>query len=529
MKRNIEKYMYIISPVLIVISLAFFYVMNRFETVSIVTLAAGVVIGGVFLWRFWSEITRKFTKRKLRYGVNNTIIVIFAVAIVVIVYLVTMNHNKRFDLTQAKRFSLSDQTVKVLSKLQGPIKAYAFYSKQMDKSSIIELFNEYKYIYKDFDFKVVDPDLNPGLAREFGVEEYGDIFIEYEGKREKTKTNDEEGITNALVKLSQVEVKKIYFVKGHGERSIEDYSNEGYDNIKAAIEAENYKVEDILLLEQKKVPEDCSVMIIAGPKTDYQKYEITLLEDYLKRGGNLFFLLDPDEKGNSYTNIEKFLDKYGFILKNDVIIDPLAKVFSGDYFMPVVSNYTYNPVTKDFRIVTFLRYARSVMVKDKPGKNISTREVARTSDASWGEVDFQKARITGKVRYDEGKDIKGPVTVMAYSRITIPEEKGKNTNQSQAGEGENEKEAYIFVVGDSDFITNSMYQTQGNKDLFLNAVNFLAGRTEMITIRPKQQESVYLTLSFKQGRIAFMILLIVMPLLVVLTGIYTNIRRRMSL
>jgi len=74
-----------------------------------------------------------------------------------------------------------------------------------------------------------------------------------------------------------------------------------------------------------------------------------------------------------------------------------------------------------------------------------------------------------------------------------------------------------------------MYQTQGNKDLFLNAVNFLAGRTEMITIRPKQQESVYLTLSFRQGRIAFMILLVVVPLLIILAGVYINIRRRLSL
>jgi len=520
MKKNVEKYLYIISPILIVVSLAFFYIKNKFETVSIVTMAAGVVIGGVFLLRFWDEITKKFTKRRLRYGINNTVVVIFAVAIVVVIYLVTMNHSKRFDLTEVKRFSLSDQTVKVLERLKGPVKAYAFYSKQMDKTSIIELFNEYKYLYKDFDFQIVDPDLNPGLSKEFGVEEYGDIYIEYEGKREKVKTNDEEGITNALVKLSQIEVKKIYFVKGHGERSIEDYSNEGYDNIKAAIEAENYKVEDILLLEQKKVPDDCSVLIVAGPKTDYQEYEIGLLEDYLKKGGNLFFLLDPDEEGNSFPNLTKFLDKYGFILRNDVIIDPLAKVFSGDYFMPVVSNYTYNPVTKDFRIVTFLRYARSVFVKDNPGENISTREVARTSDASWGEVDFQKARKLGKVKYDEGKDIKGPVTVVAYSRITLPEKKE---------EGESKSEAYIFVIGDSDFITNSMYQTQGNKDLFLNAVNFLAGRTEMITIRPKQQESVYLTLSFRQGRIAFMILLVVVPLLIILAGVYINIRRRLSL
>jgi ABC-type uncharacterized transport system involved in gliding motility auxiliary subunit len=534
MSKKIEKYLYIVSPLLILAGLFYYYITDKFESFSIITIVAGAGIGAIFFVRFFDDVVKKITKRKVKAGVNSSIITLVVLALVVIVYLVLMNHTKRVDLTQTKKFSLSEQTVKILDKLEGPVKAYAFLSKQQDATSITELFTEYKYHYKDFDFEIVDPDLNPGLVEDMGIEQYGDVVVSYGGKTEELKSKNEEGLTNALIKLSNVEVKKVYFITGHGERDLDDYSKDGYDKIKAAIKSENYDVEEILLLRAEKVPDDCAVLISAGPKMDYDPHELDMIDDYLLKGGRVIFMIDPDESGKGLTNIAMFLEKYDIVLGDDVIIDPFSRVLSGDFFMPVVNSYTYNPITRDFDLATFFRFARSIGTKEGSDSKIFSRLVASTGEASWAEKDL-KGLLSGKgAKFNEGVDEKGPVGIMAYSRISLGDESAGDAEAAdeqealENGEQKPVEDAFIFVAGDSDFITNAMYQTQGNKDLFLNTINYLSDRGDLITIRPKQQESVYLTLTSQQGRIAFFITMIIIPLFVILVGIYVNIQRRVK-
>jgi ABC-type uncharacterized transport system involved in gliding motility auxiliary subunit len=305
------------------------------------------------------------------------------------------------------------------------------------------------------------------------------------------------------------------------------------------------------------VPDDCAVLLSAGPKTDYSDYEISLIDDYVKRGGRVFFLVDPvTETGvGDLKNIVAFAGTYGILVGNDVIIDPLSRVLSGDYFMPVINSYTYSPITKDFRIATFMRMVRSVDTKEKAGENVFARTVANTGESSWAETGIADMKAGRSVKFDDGKDKKGPVPIMAYSTITVAAPKsadakpgdvkspiepaktskkksGKNAKAEEKPAQEEpvkkEIDAIVMVVGDSDFVSNSMYQTQGNKDLFLNSLNYLADRGDLITIRPKQQESVYLTLTAQQGRIAFFVSIILVPLIVIVIGLYINIQRRVK-
>jgi ABC-type uncharacterized transport system involved in gliding motility auxiliary subunit len=567
MLKNIlkyEKYMYIVSPLLILVSIFSYYITGKFEFLSIITLVAGIAVGLLFFVRFYDDIVKKVTKRKVRYGVNSLVITVVVLALVVIVYLVIFNHNARVDLTKTQRFSLSGQTVTILKRMEGPVKVYAFFSKQQSSAGISELLTEYKHFKKDLDFQVIDPDVNPGKVKEFGVEEYGQVVVEFGGKTEKIKSTSEEGLTNALIKLSKTDQKSVYFVTGHGERSIEDYGNEGFDKIKSAIETENYKVSNVLLLREKKVPEDCAVLVVAGPKTDYSDYEISLIDDYVKGGGRVFFMVDPVFEGAELKKIEAFLDRYGIVLGNDVIVDPLSRVLSGDYFMPVINSYTYNPITKDFRIATFMRLVRSVDTKDKQPENVFARTMANTGDSSWAETNIKDLRAGKSVKFDQGVDKQGPVPIMAYATLSLEEPEpvsqeapkaagqeggkkaGRRARKEAAKSGAQTEDAVqketpaasepvvkksdgiIMAAGDSDFVANSMYQTQGNKDLFLNSVNYLADRGDLISIRPKQQESVYVTLTALQGRIALFVSLILVPLLVIAVGLYINIHRRIK-
>jgi ABC-type uncharacterized transport system involved in gliding motility auxiliary subunit len=530
MLKKIEKYLFIISPVLILVSLFNFYIAGRFDLLSITTLAAGLLVGILFFLLYYHEIVMKITKRKIRYGTNSVVISIVVIGLVVITYLVLMDRNKKFDLTQTQRFTLSQQTMTVLDRLDAPVTAYAFYSKQMNTGSIADLLDRYRYEYKDFNYQIVDPDLNPGMVQEMGIEEYGEVVIQYKGRTEKVKSKNEEGITNALVKLTQTGVKKVYFITGHCERSIEGYGNDGYDKIARAIETENYEVEELLLITAEKVPEDAAVLVAAGPKTDYEDREISLLEGYLDRGGRVFFLVDPAEQGRERLhNLIALLDRYGLVLENDLIIDPMSRALSGDYFMPVISSYTRNPITQNFRLATFMRLARSVDIHDDAGEDIFTRIIAHTSEQSWAERNLEDMYRSSSAEYNEGVDAKGPVPIMAYAVRTVTVENdaaGAGGDDAEASDAPRELEAIVIAAGDSDFVTNAMFQTQGNKDLFLNTVNYLADRGELITVRPKQQDTVYLTLTARQGRLAFFVTVLLVPLFVIAVGIYITVQRR---
>ena len=272
MSKKMEKYLYILSPILILVGLFYYYITHEFGVIPIATIVAGVLGGALFFIRFYDDVVRKITKRKLKYGVNTLIVTIVVLALVVVAYLVLMNHNERIDLTKAKRFSLSPQTLNVLKRIKDPVQVFVFYSKSQNTTSIRDLLSQYHYYNKKFNFEIVDPDLNPAKVKEFNVTEYGEIVLKYGSKTEKAKEPTEEGITNALIKLTRKGFKVVYFVKGHGEKSIEDYGNNGYDKIVAAIKNENFKVKQILLLNAKKIPDDCSVLVIAGPVTDYEPY-----------------------------------------------------------------------------------------------------------------------------------------------------------------------------------------------------------------------------------------------------------------
>ena len=126
--------------------------------------------------------------------------------------------------------------------------------------------------------------------------------------------------------------------------------------------------------------------------------------------------------------------------------------------------------------------------------------MAKTSGESWAEVDY----ASGEVSFNSNKDTKGPVTVGAVSQ------KDKST---------------VIVFGDSDFAMNGYFNQQGNGNLFLNTINFLAEEEDLISIRPKQPQDRRLTLTQAEVSSIFYLVVIAIPLLLVILGVVIFIRR----
>ncbi len=445
-----------------------------------------------------APLQRIFRRRSTRYSTHMAIRIFIVVGIVVVLEAFSIRHHWRYDTTAKKRYSLSSQSRKVLDGLKEPVKAYAFFQTgDRSRQAAADLLEQYSYYSKLFQMEFIDPDRYPGEAKKYSVTTYNSIVLTKGDRQERVFIADEEKITNGLLKLRRDKRKVVYFLKGHGEKSIEDYGKEGYHNLKIALEEENYEVKELLLMREKEIPGDAAVLIVGGPTKDLFPSELESLKRYIERGGNLLALIDPE----SSIAIVRFLKKHGIHVGEDVIIDRQSRLFGADYLMPVVTTYGDHPITKTFNLATFFPVARSVEGIEKVKGIEEVKSLAKSSPDSWAETDLEMVQQK-KASYEKGKDKKGPVSLAVVATVV------SDPTRSQ-----------IVVFGDSDFADNSYLNLSGNKDLFMNTLSWLAEEKELISIRPRDTSILPMMLTSVQGRIVFWLPVVMLPLLVLISGI----------
>ena len=248
------------------------------------------------------------------------------------------------------------------------------------------------------------------MAREYGFESYGTVVLEAtlkdgQKKQEKLQELDEEKLTNALIRVTRPGKRVVYFLKGHGEKDPGSSDRTGYGQMKAAVEKLNYEVKDLVLARETKVPDDATIVVVAGPQKELLPNEIDALVGYVGRAGKVFFMVDPFQN----TGLGPALERWGLGLGNDVIIDisPTGRRAGAGPEIPVVVDYLSHPITRDFRFATFFPVARTVSVKEKPPEGVSAQGLARTSGESWAETSQDQIR-TGQVKPDPGEAPRAP-------------------------------------------------------------------------------------------------------------------------
>ena len=182
----------------------------------------------------------------------------------------------------------------------------------------------------------------------------------------------------------------------------------------------------------------------------------------------------------------------------------MGQLFGAGPAMPLVTNYSGDiAITKDFNVMTFYPQATSVMpMEEKGGYDI--KEILKTSANSWAESNLTKPEAS----FDEGEDIAGPVSLAVLIEKT-----------------EGDSKLALAVFGDSDFAKNGYWRNQGNADLFLNTVNYLAEEEDLISIRPKEVDDRRVTLTQADVKTIFYLVVIAIPLLVIIGGVVFYIKR----
>jgi ABC-type uncharacterized transport system involved in gliding motility auxiliary subunit len=445
-------------------------------------------------------------------------------------YLVS-RRDKRWDLTATKSFTLSDQTVKVLNNLKTPVKVVVF-ERPQEFARFRDALGSYEYASKNIQVEYVDPDRQPARVKDYAVLNYGTVVMEYGGRRENVMSDREQDLTNALIKVTTGRQIKAYFIEGHGEKSLSGSDRNGYSNVLDLLKRDNYTVDKLVLAQTTAVPADASVLIVAGPTADYLQPEVDAIKAYLRKGGKALFLLDPPigEKARPVATLEGLLKEWGISMGHDVVIDisGMGQLIGTDASVPVAANYPSHPVTQNFTLLTAFPLAQSV--SGEAGKNLpiaaSTQNLIQTSERSWSESDVKSLMSGGKVSLDEkAGDRKGPVTIALSLSMDAPDAPAPPA--PAGGESAPPKpQMRLIAVGDSDFASNAASGVQGNSDLFVNMNNWLTQQEDLISIHPRDTGDRRVTLTADQQRRIGWLSLLIIPGLILGSGVYTWWQRR---
>jgi hypothetical protein len=309
-----------------------------------------------------------------------------------------------------------------------------------------------------------------------------DAPVRYEG---------EARLAEALLALAEDAPRTVYFAFGHGEREPDDFDRRnGYSRIAARLRADNLTVASVNLLDARTVPSDCDLLVFAGPEKPLTGFECSLLRRYLNEKGRILFLLDA----RTETGLEGLLREWGVELANDIVLDPSRTLGGRELY---VTAYPDHPIVKPLaRLASVFFLPRSVMPTAQKVEGVTVNDLACTSPNGWAERPKSEELA---MRFDPESDRKGPISVaVAVERGPVP------------GVHVQIRPTRLVVVGDANFASNGGLLA-ANEDFFLNAVNWLLERKELIGRIPIPDGAAAVVMDAHQLRRLFLVLVIVLP------------------
>ena len=436
-------------------------------------------------------LKRFFTGRAAHFGFFTALSALLVIVVLGVANYAAIRRPKSWDLTKDKVFTLSLDTEKTLAGLKVDVKALAFYG-PADESypRVNDLLRRYAARSSRFTFEFVDPYRSPEAVRKYAIGESGPRVVLLAGTEEaKPKNPDEEGLTNALVRVTRSGTRKLYFTTGHGEPGPQDDGQRGDSLAVKALESEGYEVATLSLLEKPEIPADAAAVLVDAPRKAFLEPELKALRAYAQKGGHLGLFLEPEVEAG----LDPLLADFGIELDDDMVVDPspVAQLFGGSPVTPIVHPSAAHPVSRDLA-QTGLAFPTARSLSILTGKPVTPTPLALTGKEAWGETDI-KSLFSKGAKKDPGEK-SGPLPVVLAAQRSTASEADKRS-----------AEARVVVAGDGEFFSNQYQQLLGNLDFFQNAVAWLAEQEDRITIRPRSREASRLFLSSAQvGAIKFL-------------------------
>ena len=245
-----------------------------------------------------------------------------------------------------------------------------------------------------------------------------------------------------------------------------------------------------------EVPKDCTVLIVAGPQHDYTQPEVDAIKAYVEGGGQRAVHARPGaQRGPRRHRREQPLDallaSWGVTPNKDLVLDTsgIGQIFGLGPEVPLVASYDSHPIVDQMKdVATAFPLSRSLDVKNGDKTSVEKlfehhRQQLRHHQPELGQHPH---------RPQEGQE--GPA------------HPGRRRHLQRHDPGPVRGGGQLHVGG------NSFIRFNGNRDLFLNMINWLTSDEDLISIRPKEPEDRPLNMSAQKLSMVFWLSVVIFPL-----------------
>ncbi len=512
----------------LLVAVVWWVVTKSFSTGPIVVLVAGAILGAFWMVVNFATLRQCLSGRRAGLIVNSTVFALLVLSILVLVNYVGVRHHIRKDLTAAKRYSLSEQTHKVAKALDKDVELITFVSPNyFNAEEISDRLREYEMLSPRIKLHKYDPQMDFDKVKEYEVQMDGTVIVKSGERTEKVTGASEEQLTSAILAVTTGEKTKVYFLSGHGERPLQGGGADGLGTVKRSLENQQYQVEALSLvtMEKPKVPDDCAVLVIAGPQQPLHKKELAALHSYISRAGKLFIAVDPPPAPGLTT----ILIDYGVMPLDGVVMDP-QQGYWGQLQVPVVVEPAAHEITRNIEAIA-LPDTRAFELDTEPPEpeypgaprlpQPQPQPLLASSSASWLETTPQ-----GTVQQDPDER-SGPLVMAVVIDESSPPPSPQMGMPPSPPPGS--PATRMVVVGSSIMMTDRLIQAGlvGGANMVLKSIAWLVENEKLVSIPPKQLAPNYVSLSDPQRKLAIVFVMGVIPLLIMISGgIVWWIRRR---
>ncbi|MDN5751684.1 MAG: GldG family protein [Nitrosospira sp.] len=443
-------------------------------------------------------------KPQMHRLVRNGMFVALLISIVGLLGYLAWDNRVQWDVSQNERHSLSQASVALLKKIDGPVDITVYATAQDaelgDIRKIISGFlSRYERAKADLTVTFVDPARQPELARDAGVHVNGEMVVAFKGRREHLTIFDEQALTSLLMRLARSGDKRVMTLAGHGERKLDGAAGHDLGEFGKQLTAKGFKIATLNLAVDHDVPANASALVIASPQTDLPEGEVDKLLAYIARGGNLLWLIDQE----SLRGLQPLAEKLELTLTPGVVVDPQAQQLKLPITFALGANYGQHPVTDNFDYITMFPFARQITINENEAwRSISLVEAAQDGWVETGKLD-------SAIAFDQMYDVSGPVSIAAALSRTLQD-----------------REQRIAIIGSANFLANTYLGNGNNLDFGINLVNWLTGDENLIAIQPRATVDSSLILSESTLIMIAGGFLIVLPLVFLASGATIWWRRR---
>jgi len=409
----------------------------------------------------------------------------------------------QWDVSQNGRNSLSQASVEVLRKINGPLTITVYATGQDAQLGNIrriigEFLSRYQRVKPDLTVTFIDPAEQPKVTQDAGVQVNGEMVVAFKGRREHLTTVNEQALTGALMRLARSSEKLVMTLTGHGERQLDGIAGHDLGEFGKQLMIKGFKTRTLNLSIDHDVPFNTSMLIIASPQVDLPEGEVDKLLAYVARGGNLLWLIDQEP----LHGLQPLAEKLELTLTPGVVVDPQAQQIKLPITVALGANYGQHPVTHNFDYITMFPFSRQITVNEsKEWRSVSLVEAAQSGWVETGKLDTA-------IAFDKIYDVAGPVTIAAALSRALAD-----------------REQRIAVIGSGNFLANTYLGNGNNLDFGINLINWLTGEENLVTIQPRATLDSHLILSESMLIIIAGGFLIVLPLVFLASGMFIWWRR----